>query len=103
MNAAETYIAMMDAANAQRARIHGAQESAERWSSETSARRLRFDPHRSLNANMEGLASFLEPTDVLLDVGGGAGLKMGRGTTPMECSKSLCRIRKFNTHYAITY
>ncbi len=73
VNAAETYIAMIDAASAQRARIHEAPASAERWSNETSARRFRFDPHRSLNSNMEIIASFLKPTDVLLDVGGGAG------------------------------
>ena len=73
MNAAENYIAMMDSASAQRAKIHGGRAPSERWSDTGSARRLRSDPHRSPNANMEILAGFIEPTDILLDVGGGAG------------------------------
>lgn len=73
MTAAETYIAMMDTASVQRARIHGERAPGERWNDNTNARRLRSDPHRALNANMEILAGFIEPNDIVLDVGGGAG------------------------------
>ena len=73
MNATETYIAMIDAASAQRARIHGERAPGDRYYEVASARRLRSDPRRVLNANMEILAGFIQPTDVLLDVGGGAG------------------------------
>ena len=72
MNAAETYSAMIDAVNDQRARIHGKQSIGERWD-DTTAARFRVDPHRQLNPNLETLASFINPEDVLLDVGGGAG------------------------------
>ena len=37
------------------------------------ARRFRADPHRTLDANLAVLASYIRPEDVLLDVGGGAG------------------------------
>ena len=73
MSAADTYIAMVDAANAQRSRIHGEAAPGERFDNLASARRFRSDPHRALDAGMEIIAGFIQPTDVLLDVGGGAG------------------------------
>ena len=73
MSAADTYIAMIDAASVQRARIHGEIAPGDRYCEVASARRLRADPRRALNANMELLVGFIQPTDVLLDVGGGAG------------------------------
>ena len=73
MSAADTYIAMIDAASVQRARIHSEIAPGDRYCEVASARRLRDDHRRALNANMELLAGFIQPTDVLLDVGGGAG------------------------------
>ena len=35
--------------------------------------RFRADPHRTLDAHLAVLASYIRPEDVLLDVGGGAG------------------------------
>ena len=37
------------------------------------AQRFRYDPHRSLDANLQVVASYVQPDDVLIDVGGGAG------------------------------
>jgi hypothetical protein len=37
------------------------------------AQRFRYDPHRSLDASLDLIASYVEPQDVLIDVGGGAG------------------------------
>ena len=73
LSAADTYIAMIDAANAQRGRIHGEEAPRERFNDLDSARRFRSDSHRELNASLEIVAGFIQPTDVLLDVGGGAG------------------------------
>jgi 2-polyprenyl-3-methyl-5-hydroxy-6-metoxy-1,4-benzoquinol methylase len=72
MTAAEVYAALVDAANAQRLRLHGEEVPGARWDRET-ARRFSFDPYRSLDANLEVIASYVEPQDVLIDVGGGAG------------------------------
>lgn len=72
MTAAETYAALVDATNAQRARLHGEEAPVARWDREV-AQRFRYDPHRRLDPNLEVIASYLEPQDVLVDVGGGAG------------------------------
>ena len=73
MSAVETYKAMIDAAGAQRARIHGERSLSERFDEAGNAQRFRTDPRRALNASLEILAGFIEPGDVLLDVGGGSG------------------------------
>ena len=72
MTATETYAARIDAVRAQRARLHGASPPDDPWGGPV-ARRFRADPHRPLDANLAVLASYLQPEDVLLDVGGGAG------------------------------
>ncbi len=72
MPAAETYAALVDAANAQRVRLHGEEAPGARWDHEV-AQRFRHDPHRNLDANLDIIASYVEPHDVLIDVGGGAG------------------------------
>jgi len=72
MTAAETYAALVDAAHAQRVRLHGEEAPGARWDCE-AAQRFRYDPHRSLDANLHIIASYVEPHDVLIDVGGGAG------------------------------
>src|SRR4030095_6012184 len=72
MTTAEQYAASVDAVNAQRTRLHGQQLPDDRWGGET-AQRYRYDPHRSLDANLEVIASYVQREDVLIDVGGGAG------------------------------
>lgn len=72
MIAAETYAALVDAANAQRLRLHGEEAPGARWDHEV-AQRFSYDPHRRLDANLDIIASYVEPQDVLIDVGGGAG------------------------------
>ena len=71
MTAAETYAARIDAVHAQRARIRGQQAAHDPWGA--AAALFRFDPHRELDANLDAIASFIQPEDVLIDVGGGAG------------------------------
>jgi hypothetical protein len=72
MTAVETYAALVDAAHAQRARLRGEEQPATRWNREV-AQRYALDPHRTLDKNLEVLATYVEPHDVLIDVGGGAG------------------------------
>jgi hypothetical protein len=72
MTAVETYAALIDAANAQRTRLRGEEPPTTRWNHEI-AQRLTCDPHRNLDANLEIIAAYVEPHDVLIDVGGGAG------------------------------
>jgi hypothetical protein len=72
MTAAATYAAHIDAVHAQRLRIHGPQPQEDRFGG-LVAQRFRGDPHRSLDANVQVIASYVQPDDVLIDVGGGAG------------------------------
>ncbi len=71
MTAAETYAARIDAANAQRARSRNQPATPDPWGA--VAARFRFDPRRELGANLAAIASFVQPEDVLIDVGGGSG------------------------------
>ena len=70
MTAAELYAARIDAVRAQRARLHGAPPD-DPWGGQV-ARRFRYDPHRSLDANLALLASYMRPEDVLIEVDAGA-------------------------------
>jgi hypothetical protein len=72
MTAAQTYAALIDAVNAQRSRLHGQQPAEDRFGGPV-AQRFRADPHRSLDANLQVVASYVQPDDVFIDVGGGAG------------------------------
>src|SRR5579871_1708179 len=68
----ERYKAMIDAVAVQRERLHGGPWPGNRWSGE-HARRFRLDPHRELSPNLAAVAAYVQPGDVVLDVGGGAG------------------------------
>ena len=72
MSAANRYAAMVNAVNAQRARLQGQQSGEDYWSGPV-ARHFRFDPRRNLDTNLAVIVSYVEPSDVLLDIGGGAG------------------------------
>jgi SAM-dependent methyltransferase len=69
--AAETYRDMVLATDAQRLRRQRSDPPANRW--DTAAQRFRDNPRRDLDDNLQAIAGFLGPEDVLLDVGGGAG------------------------------
>ena len=94
MTAAQAYAARIDAVNAQQARVHGQQAPHDPWGAAAAILALqeqspschaghdticswrtifRFDPHRTLDANLEAIALFVEPEETLIDVGGGAG------------------------------
>ena len=72
MTTAETYAAYFDAAQAQNARIYGPPSGGDAWGG-AAARQFRFDPRRELDRNMAVIASYVQPDDVVVDVGGGAG------------------------------
>ena len=72
MTLSKTYAAHLDAVQAQNARIYGPPPTGDAWGG-ASARRFRFDPHRDLDRNIEVIASYVGPEDVVIDVGGGAG------------------------------
>jgi len=70
-SAAEAYAARVDAVNAQRARLMKNSPQGDRW--DTLASRFTMDPHRPLTPNHEVVAAYVQPDDVIVDVGGGAG------------------------------
>jgi hypothetical protein len=69
-SAAERYAAVHDAALAA-GRFADHRRRVDPWAD--LAEQFRLDPHRQWDQNLRALADCLEPTDVLLDVGGGAG------------------------------
>ena len=70
--AVDEYAACIDAVNAQRVRLHGPPGDGDPWGGNL-ARLFRADPNRELDANLEIIASYVQPQDVVVDVGGGAG------------------------------
>ena len=74
MSAAETYAARVDAVLEQRTRLRGPQPPGDLFAGLPPGHPLlTADPRRSLDPNLEIIASYLEPNDVIVDVGGGAG------------------------------
>ena len=72
MTAADQFAILLDAVAEQQARLHGTDPSDDPWTGRL-ARLFRFDPRRPLGPNMEVIAGYLRPDDILVDVGGGAG------------------------------
>jgi hypothetical protein len=78
MIAAEAYAARFDAVEAQAARLTHLRDAVDSDATggrrgEASIPRTRADPRREPEPELEILASYLQPTDVLVDVGGGSG------------------------------
>lgn len=74
MTAAEHYAARVDAVLAQRARLRGAEPSGDLFGDlDPDHPLLKADPRRPLDANLKELADLIEPSDAIVDVGGGAG------------------------------
>ncbi|HTE84227.1 MAG TPA: class I SAM-dependent methyltransferase [Dehalococcoidia bacterium] len=70
----DRYAARVDAVLAQRTRLRGPQPKADLFAGLPADHPLlTADPRRPLNANLQILASYVEPDDVIIDVGGGAG------------------------------
>jgi hypothetical protein len=70
-SAAYAYAARIDAVAEQRARLQGQVIDDSRW--DRNAPSYRFDPHREPETNLRLLASYIEPDDEVIEVGGGAG------------------------------
>jgi SAM-dependent methyltransferase len=72
--AASYYAARVDAVLAQRTRLRGPQPSGDLFAGiRPDGVLLRVDPHRPSNKNIEIIASYIVPDDVVVDVGGGGG------------------------------
>ena len=71
MTAAETYTAQIYDYHAQLTRIHRDRLPLDTWASRVA--NFRFDPRRELTGVMGALATYVNPDDVVIDVGGGAG------------------------------
>ena len=72
--AADRYAARVDAVLAQRTRLRGPQPPGDLFAGLPDDHPLiKADPRRPLDPNLEILASYVEPDDVIVDVGGGAG------------------------------
>ena len=72
MTAADDYAAYHNVIAAQRDRIYGSDRPTDPWTGEI-ARLFRFNPRRDLEPNLAVIASYIQPDDVVIDVGGGAG------------------------------
>jgi len=70
LTAAEIYAGLVRATET-RPSAEPSPSQSERWS--PGASRFREDPFREKNETLDGVLSFIEPDDVVLDVGGGAG------------------------------
>lgn len=74
MSAADTYAARVDAVIAQRTRLRGPQPAGDLFAGlPPNNPLLNVDARRPLEPNLEIIASYVEPDDVIIDVGGGAG------------------------------
>jgi SAM-dependent methyltransferase len=95
MTAADNYRARIDAVQAQRDRLVAPSPGTDRW--ERMAKQFRMDPNRELDPNLAATAGFIEPDDVVLDIGGGAGrmsLPLAlrcREVVNVEPSPAMCR------------
>ena len=67
----DVYAELVEAVLDQRRRRHGEEDLIAQWT--RRAPLFRFDPHRRFESNLEVLASFVSPSDHVLEVGGGAG------------------------------
>jgi SAM-dependent methyltransferase len=73
-NAADRYAARVDAVLMQRTRLRGRQPPGDLFAGLPSDHPLmKADPRRPLDPNLEIIASYVQPDDVVIDVGGGAG------------------------------
>ena len=72
ISAAERYSTYIDGVEEQKARLFGPQPQRDIWTGEL-ARLFRFDPRRQLTANLEAVAQYVQPGDVFVEAGGGAG------------------------------
>ena len=74
MSAADTYASRVEAVLAQRTRLRGPQPSDDLFAGlPANHPLLTADPRRSLEPNLAIIATYVEPDDVIVDVGGGAG------------------------------
>jgi SAM-dependent methyltransferase len=72
--AADAYRARVEAVVAQRTRLRGPQPPGDQFAGLPEGHPLMVsDPRRPLEPNLQALAAYLQPEDVLVDVGGGAG------------------------------
>ena len=72
--AADQYAARVDAVLAQRTRLRGPQPPGDLFAGVPADHPLlKSDPRRPLDPNLEMIAAYIAPDDVVIDVGGGAG------------------------------
>ena len=74
MSAAATYAARVDAVLEQRTRLRGPQPPGDLFGTlPTNSPMMRSNPRRALEPNLALIAEYVQPDDIILDVGGGAG------------------------------
>ena len=74
MSAVATYAARVDAVIAQRTRLRGPQPTGDLFDGlPANHPLLNSDPRRPLDASLAVIASHVEPDDIVVDAGGGAG------------------------------
>jgi len=74
MSAVDTYAARVDAVIAQRTRLRGPQPPGDLFDGlPANHPLLNSDPRRPLDASLQVVASYVQPDDIVVDAGGGAG------------------------------
>ena len=74
MSAAVRYVARVDAVLTQRTRLRGPAPPGDAFGElPPDHPLLKTDPHRELDPTLQMIASYLEPHDIIVDVGGGGG------------------------------
>lgn len=103
MSAVETYAARVDAVLAQRTRLRGPAPSGDLFGGLPPEHPLlSADPRRPLDGSLQVIASYLEPDDLIVDVGGGAGrnglplAQRCRGVVNVDPSAGM--LRAFEEH-----
>lgn len=71
MTFAQAYMAQVEAVDAQRSRLSGIQPGDDIWA--TLSPRFRGNPRQELSGTLAAVASYVQPDDVVVDVGGGGG------------------------------
>jgi SAM-dependent methyltransferase len=74
MSAASAYTALVDRLLEQRTRLRGPQPSGDLFGRiAPDSPLLKADPRRALGPNLQVMSSYVEPDDIVIDVGGGGG------------------------------
>ena len=107
LSAADHYAARVDAVLAQRSRLSGSPPDGDQFDGIPLDHPLiSTDPHRPMDDNLQAICAYVEPDDVVIDVGGGGGrvslpvAMKCREVVNVEPSPVMCRGFEANAQHA---